>query len=81
MLFEEEKGDHGDNDKAVAKVPPFFRQAETVKEFLKIAFERDNLPLLRFEENQKVKIDSYGAKFLLAGTDRTVNNFLQEYVP
>ena len=26
-------------------------------------------------------MDSFGAKFLVAGTDRTLNNFLMEYVP
>ena len=51
-----------------------------MKEFLKIAFDRDNLQLLGYGANVRVNQPSYGAKLLVAGNDRTLNNFLQEYV-
>jgi len=59
-----------------------FHQARSIGEFLSIAFKRDKLEVLDFyEEGELSKVDKYGAKFLLAGTDVTVFNFLQDYVP
>ena len=48
--------------------------SQSLKQFLKAAFERHN-------QLGKVKQKVYGAKILLTGSDRTVYNFLQEYVP
>lgn len=63
-------------------MPATFHQAQSIEEFLQIAFKRDKLELLEFyEESELCKMDRYGAKFLLAGTDITIFNFLQEYVP
>ena len=67
-------------DKGQSEQEPSFYQAQTVKEFLKIAFDRDNLQLLGYGANARVNQPSYGAKLLVAGNDRTLNNFLQEYV-
>ena len=57
-----------------------FFQATNVTEFLKVGYERKNLRLGNFEFND-VDVNAYGSKILLAGSDQTVHNFLQEYVP
>jgi len=46
---------------------------EALHSFLKVAFER-------LTEEEKDQIDIYGAKILLAGSDRALHGFLQEYV-
>ena len=57
-----------------------FYQAKNIKEFLQIAFDRESLPILGYEPNSPVRVGTFGAKFLVAGNDRTLNNFVQEYV-
>ena len=47
---------------------------------MKIAFDREDLALLGYPAKEPVKVPSFGAKVLVAGNDRTLNNFLQEYV-
>ena len=57
-----------------------FVQAKDISEFMRIGFERKLLKL-RNSEYDDVQIKSIGSKILLAGDDKTVHNFLQEYVP
>ena len=65
-----------------SKVPPHnFYQANTIGNFLKIAYKRDSLDMLKLNDAVELSnLNCYGAKFLVAGTDATVFKFLQEYV-
>lgn len=63
---------------------PAIFQAESLDEFLKIAFDvkhvarAQNLPY--FQVGSSGKCLSYGAKILVAGNDASFNSFVQEYV-
>ena len=46
-------------------------QAGDLKEFLELAFT---------QSSEASKIDSFGAKLLVAGGNKSLRNFLQEYV-
>ena len=48
---------------------------------MQLAFERKYLNVDEFGQYEDLDVLSFGAKFLLCGTDRSVFNFLQEYVP
>ena len=81
-IIDTENFDAKEEEKMGMKYLINFHQAKEIQQYLQIAFKRDNLPVLNFDDDSDLnKVGRYGARFLLVGTDDTVFNFMQEYVP